>query len=83
MIRLIIEVMCMITFQYATSALLALPYDQCLVSIHFPDVLVTVVGVHIYTYAVDSMLNDCRSKVTTLKNHHKISELKIIPNDFN
>ena len=38
-----IEVMCIIKFQYATSAWLALPYDHCLVSLLFPYMSITVV----------------------------------------
>ena len=34
-----IEVMCIVKFQYATSAMLALPYDHFLVSLLFLDVL--------------------------------------------
>ena len=36
--RLNIEVMCIVKFQYATSAMLALPYDHFLVSLLFLDV---------------------------------------------
>ena len=38
-----IEVMCIVKFQYATSAMLALPYDPFLVSLHFLDVPITVI----------------------------------------
>ena len=38
-----IEVMCIDKFQYATSALLVLPYDHCLVSLLFLDVPITVI----------------------------------------
>ena len=37
-----IEVMCIVKFQYATSAMLALPYDHFLVSLLFLDVPITV-----------------------------------------
>ena len=38
-----IDVMCIVKFQYATSAMLALPYDHFLVSLLFLDVLITVI----------------------------------------
>ena len=38
-----IEVMCTDKFQYATSAMLALPYDHFLVSLLFLDVPITVI----------------------------------------
>ena len=38
-----IEVMCIVKFQYATSAMLALPYDHFLVSLLFLDVPITVI----------------------------------------
>ena len=38
-----IEVMCIVKFQYATSAMLALPYDPFLVSLLFLDVPITVI----------------------------------------
>ena len=38
-----IEVMCIVKFQYGTSAMLALPYDHFLVSLLFLDVLITVI----------------------------------------
>ena len=38
-----IEVMCIVKFQYATSAMLALPYDHFLVSLLFMDVPITVI----------------------------------------
>ena len=39
-----IEVMCIVKFQYATSAMLALPYyDHCLVSFPFLDMPITVI----------------------------------------
>ena len=38
-----IEVMCIVKFQYATSAMLALPYDHFLVSLLFLDVSITVI----------------------------------------
>ena len=38
-----IEVMCIVKFQYATSAMLGLPYDLCLVSLLFLDVPITVI----------------------------------------
>ena len=39
-----IEVMCIVKFQYATSAMLALPYyDHCLVSLLFLDMPITVI----------------------------------------
>ena len=34
-----IEVMCIVKFQYATSAMLALPYDHFLVSLLFLDMI--------------------------------------------
>ena len=37
------EVMCMVKIQYATSAMLALPYDHCLVWLLFLDVPITVI----------------------------------------
>ena len=37
-------VMCIVKFQYATSAMLALPYDHFLVSLLFLDVIGTVAG---------------------------------------
>ena len=43
MMRPNIEVMCIVKFQYATSAMLALPYDYFLVSLLFPDVSITVI----------------------------------------
>ena len=43
MMRPNIEVMCIVKFQYATSAMLALPYDHCLVSLLFLDVPITVI----------------------------------------
>ena len=44
MMRPSIEVMCIVKFQYATSAMLALPYyDHSLVSLLFLDVLNTVI----------------------------------------
>ena len=36
-----IEMMCIVKFQYATSAMLALPYDHFLVSLLFLDVPIT------------------------------------------
>ena len=38
-----IEVMCIVKFQYATSAMLALPDDHFLVSLLFLDVPITAV----------------------------------------
>ena len=38
-----IEVMCIVKFQYATSAMLALPCDHFLVSLLFLDVAITVI----------------------------------------
>ena len=38
-----IEVMCIVKFQYATSAMLALPYDHFLVSLLFLDVPSTII----------------------------------------
>ena len=38
-----IEVMCIVKFQCATSAMLALPYDHFLVSLLFLDVPITVI----------------------------------------
>ena len=38
-----IEVMCIVKFQYATSAMLALSYDHFLVSFLFLDVPITVI----------------------------------------
>ena len=38
-----IEVMCIVKFQYATSAMLALPYDHFLVLLLFLDVPITVI----------------------------------------
>ena len=38
-----IEVMCIVQFQYAISAMLALPYDHFLVSLLFLDVSITVI----------------------------------------
>ena len=38
-----IEVMCIVKFQYATSAMLAVPYDYFLVSLLFLDVPITVI----------------------------------------
>ena len=38
-----IEVICIVKFQYATSAMLALPYDHYLVSLLFLDVPITVI----------------------------------------
>ena len=38
-----IEVMCTVKFQYATSAMLALPYDHFLVSLLFLYVPITVI----------------------------------------
>ena len=38
-----IEVMCIVNFQYATSVMLALPYDHFLVSLLFLDVPITVI----------------------------------------
>ena len=35
--------MCIVKFQYATSIMLALPYDHCLVSLLFLDVPITVI----------------------------------------
>ena len=43
MMRPNIEVMCTDKFQYATSAMLALPYDHFLVSLLFLDVPITVI----------------------------------------
>ena len=43
MMRPNIEVMCIVKFQYATSAMLALPYDHFLVLLLFLDVPITVV----------------------------------------
>ena len=43
MMRPNIVVMCIDKFQYATSAMLALPYDHCLVSLLFLDVPITVI----------------------------------------
>ena len=37
-----IEVMCIVKFQYATSGMLALPYDHCPVSLFLLDVPITV-----------------------------------------
>ena len=37
------EVMCIIKFQYATAAMLALPYDHFLVSLLFLDVPISVI----------------------------------------
>ena len=42
MMRPNIEVMCIVKFQYATSAMIALPYDHFLVSLLFLDVIDTV-----------------------------------------
>ena len=36
-------------FQYATSAWLALPYDNCLVQMPFPDVSVIAAGAVVHT----------------------------------
>ena len=36
------EVMCIVKFQYTTSAMLALAYDHCFVSLLFLDVPITV-----------------------------------------
>ena len=36
------EVMCIVKFQYATSGMLALPYDHCPVSLFLLDVPITV-----------------------------------------
>ena len=44
-----IEVMCIVKFQYATSAMLALPYDHFLVLLLFLDVIGTVAGTAIPT----------------------------------
>ena len=44
-----IEVMCIVKFQYDTSAMLALPYDHFLVSLLFLDVIGTVAGTAIPT----------------------------------
>ena len=46
-----IEVMCIVNykFQYATSAILALPYDHFLVLLLFLDVIGTVAGTAIPT----------------------------------
>ena len=49
MMRPNIEVMCIVKFQYATSAMLALPYDHFLVSLLFLDVIGTVAGTAIPT----------------------------------
>ena len=38
-----IEVMCIVKFEHATSAMLALPYDHFLVSLLFLDVPITVI----------------------------------------
>ena len=38
-----IKVMCIVKFQYATSAMLALPYDHFLVSLLILDVPITVI----------------------------------------
>ena len=38
-----IEVMCIVKFQYVTSAMLALPYDHFLVSLLFLDVPIAVI----------------------------------------
>ena len=43
MMRPNIEVMCIVKFQYATSALLALPYGHFLVLLLFLDVPITVI----------------------------------------
>ena len=43
MMRPNIEVMCIVKFQYATSAMLALPYDHFLVLLLFLDVPITVI----------------------------------------
>ena len=43
------EVMCIVKFQYATSAMLALPYYPFLVSLLFLDVIDTVAGTAIPT----------------------------------
>ena len=43
MMRPNIEVICIVKFQYATSAMLALPYDYFLVSLLFLDVPITVI----------------------------------------
>ena len=45
-----IEVMCIVKFQYVTSAMLALPYDHFLVSLLFLDVIGTVAGTAIPIY---------------------------------
>ena len=45
-----IEVMCTDKFQYATSAMLALPYDHFLVSLLFLDVPITVIVPYIPTF---------------------------------
>ena len=45
-----IEVMCIVKFQYATFAMLALPFDHCLVSLLFLDVSITVIVPSIPTY---------------------------------
>ena len=42
MMRPNIVVMCIVKFQYATSAMIALPYDHFLVSLLFLDVIDTV-----------------------------------------
>ena len=38
-----IEVMCIVKFQYATFAMLALPYDHFLASLLYLDVPITVI----------------------------------------
>ena len=38
-----IEVMCIVKFQYATLAMLALPFDHFLVSLLFLDALISVI----------------------------------------
>ena len=49
MMRPNIEVMCIVKFQYATSAMIALPYDHFVVSLFFLDVIDTVAGTAIPT----------------------------------
>ena len=43
MMRPNIAVMCIVKFQYATSIMLALPYDHFFVSLLFLDVPITVI----------------------------------------
>ena len=49
-----VEVMCIVKFQYATSAMLTLPYDHFLVSLLFLDMPFTVI---VPTLLLTSFLN--------------------------